>query len=51
MGELLVIAAIAGAVFLAVRSMWRDHKSGGSCCGGSCSGCSGCSHCGGEKNK
>ena len=50
MGELLVIAAIAGAVFLAVRSMWRDYKSGKSCCGGSCAGCSGCSCCG-EKNK
>ena len=49
MGELIVIAAIAGAVFLAIRSMWRDHKSGKSCCGGSCSGCSGCSCCGGEE--
>ncbi len=43
MGELIVIAALVGLVVLAVRSMWRDHKSGKSCsCGGDCSHCKGC---------
>ncbi len=43
MGELIVIAALVGLVALAVRSMWRDHKSGKSCsCGGDCSHCKGC---------
>ncbi len=43
MGELIVIAALVGLVALAVRSMWRDRKSGKSCaCGGDCSHCKGC---------
>jgi len=45
MGQYLVIAALVGAVSLAVRSMWRDHKSGKSCCGGSCAACGKCHAC------
>ncbi len=42
MTQFIVIAALALAVFLAVRSLWRDHKSGKSACGGDCSHCKGC---------
>ena len=35
-------ALIALVVFLSVRKLWRDKKSGRSCCGGSCQRCAGC---------
>ncbi len=43
--NLIVIAVLALAVGLAIRSIWKSHKSGGGCsCGGNCSSCSGCGH-------
>ena len=44
MGELIVILIVAVAVFLAARSLWKGHKTGGSCsgCSGGCSSCHGC---------
>ena len=46
MGRPLFTAPIVGlilaaAVGLAIRSLWRSHKSGGSCSGD----CSNCKHC------
>ena len=38
---LLMLAAVVG---LAVRSLWRAHKSGGHC-NGDCGSCGGCHHC------
>ncbi len=38
--EMLLILALAAAVFFSVRSVVKNRKSG-SCCG-SCSGCAGC---------
>ena len=32
------------AVGLAIRSIWKSHKSGGCSCGGNCSSCGGCCH-------
>ena len=44
MGTIIVLAIIAAAVILAVRSMIRDKKNGKSLqCGGDCSRCGG--HC------
>lgn len=41
--SVLIIVALAVAVSLALRSMWRDHKAGKSCsCGGDCPHCKGC---------
>lgn len=43
MGTVIVLAIVAGAVALAVRSMIKDKKSGKSIhCGGDCSRCGGC---------
>ena len=43
MGTVVVLAIVAGAVALAVRSMIKDKKAGGSIqCGGDCSRCGGC---------
>ena len=43
MGTVIVLAIVAGAVALAVRSMIRDKKAGRSIqCGGDCSHCRGC---------
>lgn len=42
LGEWVVGLVLALVVFLAIRSLWKGHKSGGHC-GGSCSGCAGCS--------
>ena len=45
-GDLIVLAVIGLAVFLAVRTLRNDRKKGG------CAGCSGCSgHCGSCKYK
>ena len=43
-GNILVLTVLAVAVALAVRSMWRAHKSGGHC-GGDCGSCGGCGGC------
>ena len=52
MGEILVLLALAAAVALAARSLWRGHKRGGSCsgCSGGCAGCSGCSGHGSQRS-
>ena len=34
MGDIIVIAVLAGIVALVVRSMWKDHKSGKHCLDG-----------------
>lgn len=49
--DLVLIAALAGAVLLAVRRVRRLRKSGGCACGGSCCGdCAACSQdCGARK--
>lgn len=39
-GDYIILAVIAAAVFFAVRSLVRQKKRGG--CGCGCSGCSGC---------
>ena len=39
-GDYIILAVIAAAVFFAVRSLVRQRKRGG--CGCGCSGCSGC---------
>ena len=43
LGNLIVIVVLAVVVALAVRSLWKSHKSGGHCTGdcGSCGGCHG----------
>jgi hypothetical protein len=40
LGNLIVLAVVAVAAALAVRSLWKSHKKGGGCDGN-------CSHCGG----
>lgn len=44
MGDFIVLAVIAGAVVLAVRSLLKDRKKGG--CAGCSGNCGSCSHCG-----
>lgn len=39
LGHIIVIAVLAAVVVLAVRSLWKSHKSGGGCSGD-------CAHCG-----
>lgn len=41
LGYLVVMAVLAVAVALAVRSLWKSHKSGGHC-SGDCRSCGGC---------
>ena len=41
MGDIIVIAALGAAVFLAVRSLRKSKQKGG-CCGGNCASCKGC---------
>ncbi len=43
--NLTVIAILAAAVGLAIRSLWKRRKQGGSC--SSCSGSGGCAGCSG----
>lgn len=38
----VICAVIAAAVFFSARKLWRDKKSGKTCCGGSCGCCQGC---------
>ena len=40
-GYVIVIAVLAVIVFLAARSLWRSHRSGGHC-NGDCASCGGC---------
>jgi len=46
LGNVIVLAVLAIVVALAVRSLWKTHKSGGHCNGdcGSCGGCHGSCH-------
>lgn len=48
LGNIIVISVLTAVVALAVRSLWKSHKSGGHCTG-DCSSC-GCCH-GGRKAK
>lgn len=50
-GNGVVLLVLAAAVGLAVRSLWRSHRSGAHCNGdcGSCGGCHG--GCGHEKQR
>ena len=41
LGNAIVGLILAAVVGLAIRSLWRSHKSGGSCSGD----CSNCKHC------
>ena len=41
LGNAIVGLILAAAVGLAIRSLWRSHKSGSSCSGD----CSNCKHC------
>jgi hypothetical protein len=41
LGNVIVGLILAAVVGLAIRSLWRSHKSGGSCSGD----CSNCKHC------
>lgn len=40
-GDWIVLAALAAAIGLAVRSLWKSHRSGGGC-NGDCGSCKGC---------
>ena len=50
LGDVIVLAVLAGVIAWAVRSLWKAHKNGGGC-SGDCSGCGGCSRCGGCRPK
>ena len=41
--DFIILAAIAAALFFAVRAVFRDRKGGGCHCGSGCSGC--CKKC------
>lgn len=43
LGQALVGLILIGVVVLAVRSVWKSHKTGGHC-SGDCSRCGGCHH-------
>lgn len=43
LGQALVGLILIGVVALAVRSVWKSHKTGGHC-SGDCSRCGGCHH-------
>lgn len=43
MGTIIVLAIIAAATVMAIRSIVRNRKNGkSSCCGGDCNHCDGC---------
>lgn len=42
-GEIVVLLILAAVAGLAVRSLWKTHRTGGHC-SGDCSQCSGCHH-------
>lgn len=41
LGEIVVVLILVGVVGLAVRSLWKSHKSSGGC-NGDCGHCKGC---------
>lgn len=41
LGNIIVIAVLFAAAALAVRSLWKSHRSGGGC-NGDCGNCRGC---------
>ncbi len=41
LGNIIVIAVLLAAAALAVRSLWKSHRSGGGC-NGDCGNCRGC---------
>ena len=41
LGPVIVIVVLAAVVALAVRSLWKSHRSGGGC-RGDCARCGGC---------
>ena len=41
LGNIIVTAVLTAVVALAVRSLWKSHKSGGGC-NGDCGNCRGC---------
>ncbi len=41
-GTILALAVVCLIVFLAVRSIWKDKKSGKHSCGGNCGACGAC---------
>lgn len=43
LADIIILALIALAVFLVIRSLIRDRKAGRSSCGGNCSSCGVCS--------
>ena len=43
--DFLILAVVAAALFLAIRSMRRDKKAGKCSCGGDCGSCGACSAC------
>lgn len=43
LGTVIVVLIVAGVVALSIRSLWKDHKSGGGCTG-NCATCGGCGH-------
>lgn len=43
LGNAIVITALVLVVALAVRSLWKSHKTGGHC-NGDCGNCGGCHH-------
>ena len=47
----LLCILLAAALFFSVRKLWKDKKSGKSCCGGSCSAYSKNSHTQMNKNQ
>lgn len=51
MGNLIVGAMVLAIVFLAGRSMYRDHKAGKFICGGDCASCGGSCSTGARPNK
>lgn len=47
LGNVIVLAVLFTVVALAVRSLWKTHKSGGRCNGD----CGSCGGCGSHKSK
>lgn len=47
LGTVIVCGVLAIAVGLAVRSIWKSHRSGGHCSGN----CAGCNCCGGHRDQ
>lgn len=43
LGTIIVVLIVVGVAALSIRSLWKDHKSGGGCTG-NCATCGGCGH-------